>query len=496
MTGQNSEDHRENENIVKNKELNIWEALTPVLALVAMLAYNVYVFGDDALSGSNQFILLMGGAVAAIVGVLNKVTYSQMIAEVAENLKSTTGALLILLMVGALAGSWLISGIIPAMIYYGLQVLNPTIFLAACVVICAIISVATGSSWTTSATVGIALIGIGDALGISLGMTAGAVLSGAYFGDKLSPLSDTTNLAPAMAGGDLFTHIKYMLYTTVPTISITLIFFIILGFTIDTTGSADVDSILTSIDLAFNISPWLFLVPIIVVALIVKKTPPLAALLIGTLLGALFALIFQPDVVAHLTGASELTFKSGYEGILTAITVETSVPTDNESLNDLFSASGMAGMLGTIWLIICAMVFGGIMDGIGALDRITKSLLVMAKTTFGLFASTVGSCLALNITASDQYLAIVVPGKMFSKAYADKNLAPENLSRTLEDSGTVTSVLIPWNTCGAYHSSVLGVGTAEFALFAVFNWLSPIMTLIFAAFHIKIKQLTSKSIPS
>ncbi|MBU2946256.1 Na+/H+ antiporter NhaC [Zobellia uliginosa] len=496
MTGQNSEDHRENENIVKNKELNIWEALTPVLALVAMLAYNVYVFGDDALSGSNQFILLMGGAVAAIVGVLNKVTYSQMIAEVAENLKSTTGALLILLMVGALAGSWLISGIIPAMIYYGLQVLNPTIFLAACVVICAIISVATGSSWTTSATVGIALIGIGDALGISLGMTAGAVLSGAYFGDKLSPLSDTTNLAPAMAGGDLFTHIKYMLYTTVPTISITLIFFIILGFTIDTAGSADVDSILTSIDLAFNISPWLFLVPIIVVALIVKKTPPLAALLIGTLLGALFALIFQPDVVAHLTGANELTFKSGYEGILTAITVETSVPTDNESLNDLFSASGMAGMLGTIWLIICAMVFGGIMDGIGALDRITKSLLVMAKTTFGLFASTVGSCLALNITASDQYLAIVVPGKMFSKAYADKNLAPENLSRTLEDSGTVTSVLIPWNTCGAYHSSVLGVGTAEFALFAVFNWLSPIMTLIFAAFHIKIKQLTSKSIPS
>ncbi|WP_276166983.1 Na+/H+ antiporter NhaC [Zobellia alginiliquefaciens] len=492
MTNQNSGEHRENENIVKNKELNIWEALTPVIALVAMLAYNVFVFGDDALSGSNQFILLLGGAVAAIVGVFNKVSYEQMMAEVAENLKSTTGALLILLMVGALAGSWLISGIIPAMIYYGLQVLNPTIFLAACVFICAIISVATGSSWTTSATVGIALIGIGDALGISLGMTAGAVLSGAYFGDKLSPLSDTTNLAPAMAGGELFEHIRYMLYTTVPTISVTLIFFIVLGFTIDTTGSADVNSILTSIDSAFNINPWLFLVPIVVVVLIIKKTPPLAALLIGTLLGALFALIFQPDVVANITGAKELTLRSGYEGILTAITVETSVPTDNESLNDLFSASGMAGMLGTIWLIICAMVFGGIMDGIGALDRITKSLLVMAKTTFGLFASTVGSCLALNITASDQYLAIVVPGKMFSKAYADKNLAPENLSRTLEDSGTVTSVLVPWNTCGAYHSSVLGVGTAEFALFAVFNWLSPIMTLIFAAFSIKLKQLTTK----
>ncbi|SIS68246.1 transporter, NhaC family [Zobellia uliginosa] len=492
MTEQNSGEHRENENIVKNKELNIWEALTPVLALVAMLAYNVYVYGDDALSGSNQFILLLGGAVAAVVGVFNKVSYKQMMAEVAENLKSTSGALLILLMVGALAGSWLISGIIPAMIYYGLQILNPTIFLAACVVICAIISVATGSSWTTSATVGIALIGIGDALGISLGMTAGAVLSGAYFGDKLSPLSDTTNLAPAMAGGELFEHIKYMLYTTVPTISVTLIFFIILGFTAETTGSADIDSILTSIDSSFNISPWLFLVPIIVVVLIIKKTPPLAALLIGSLLGALFALIFQPEVVAGITGAKELTIKSGYKGIMNAITVETSVPTDNETLKDLFSAKGMAGMLGTIWLIVCAMVFGGIMDGIGALDRITKSLLDMAKTTFGLFASTVGSCLALNITASDQYLAIVVPGKMFSKAYADKNLAPENLSRTLEDSGTVTSVLVPWNTCGAYHSGVLGVGTAEYALFAMFNWLSPIVTLIFAAFHIKIKQLVTK----
>ncbi|MGJ8735560.1 Na+/H+ antiporter NhaC [Zobellia laminariae] len=496
MTNQNSGEHRENENIVKNKDLNIWEALTPVIALVAMLAYNVYVFGDDALSGSNQFILLMGGAVAAIVGAFNRVSYEQMMTEVSENLKSTTGALLILLMVGALAGSWLISGIIPAMIYYGLQILNPTIFLAACVVICAIISIATGSSWTTSATVGIALIGIGEALGISLGMTAGAVLSGAYFGDKLSPLSDTTNLAPAMAGGELFDHIKYMLYTTVPTISVTLIFFIILGFTLETKGTADIDSILNSINSAFTITPWLFLVPIIVVVLIIKKTPPLAALLIGTLLGAVFALIFQPDVVASITGAKELTFESGYEGVLKAITVQTSVPTDNEALNDLFSAKGMTGMMGTIWLIICAMVFGGIMDGIGALDRITKSLMKMAKTTFGLFASTVGSCLALNITASDQYLAIVVPGKMFSKAYADRNLAPENLSRTLEDSGTVTSVLVPWNTCGAYHSSVLGVGTAEYALFAVFNWLSPIMTLIFAALHIKIKQLTTKNTSS
>jgi NhaC family Na+:H+ antiporter len=368
--------------------------------------------------------------------------------------------------------------------------LNPTIFLAACVIICAIISVATGSSWTTSATVGIALIGIGDALGISLGMTAGAVLSGAYFGDKLSPLSDTTNLAPAMAGGELFSHIKYMLWTTVPTISVTLIVFLIIGFSLDTNGEADVDAILASIDSSFDINGWLFLVPIAVIALIVKKTPPLAALLIGTLLAAIFALIFQPNIVAGITGASELTFQSGYQGILKAITVSTDIPTDNKALSDLFSSKGMTGMLGTIWLIICAMFFGGIMDGIGALSRISAVLLSMAKSTFGLFASTVTSCLALNVTASDQYLAIVVPGKMFSKAYKDRGLAPENLSRTLEDSGTVTSVLIPWNTCGAYHSGVLGVGVGEYFMFAIFNWLSPIMTLIFAAFNIKIRQLT------
>ena len=482
---------REDEHIVENKELSIAEALIPVFALVAMLAYNVFVFGDDALSGSNQFILLMGGAVAAIVGIFNKVSYEQMIAEVAENVRSTTGALLILLMVGALSGTWLVSGIIPAMIYYGLQILNPTIFLAASVIICAIISIATGSSWTTAATVGIALIGIGDALGISLGMTAGAVLSGAYFGDKMSPLSDTTNLAPAMAGGDLFSHIRYMTYTTVPTIVVTLIVFIIIGFTLDTSGVADTSSLLNNIGSTFNINGWLFIVPLAVIGMIVKKAPPLMALLVGTLLGGVFALIFQPDIVANIGGGTALNFETGYKGILNAITVDTEIATSDPALNDLFSSGGMSGMLGTIWLIVCAMVFGGIMDGIGALERITESLLKLAKTTFGLFASTVGSCLALNVTASDQYLAIVVPGKMFAKAYEERGLAPENLSRSLEDSGTVTSVLVPWNTCGAYHSGVLGVGVGEYALYAIFNWLSPFMTLLFAAFRIKIKQLAT-----
>ncbi|MCW1953610.1 MAG: Na+/H+ antiporter NhaC [Flavobacteriia bacterium] len=477
------------ENATSTPKISLKASLIPVALLVALLAYNVFVFGDDALSGSNQFILLIGGAIAAIVGFFHKVSYEKMLAEVAENVKSTTGALLILLMVGALSGTWLISGIIPAMIYYGLQILNPTIFLAACVIICAIISIATGSSWTTSATVGIALIGIGNALGIPMGMTAGAVLSGAYFGDKMSPLSDTTNLAPAMAGGDLFTHIRYMLLTTVPTLVVTLLVFIILGFTMETTGEADTQGILDSIDATFNINGWLFLVPVGVILMILKKTPPLMALLIGTLLGGVFALIFQADIVAGLSGGETLTFENGYKGVLNAITVNTQIATDNEALNDLFTSKGMSGMLGTIWLIVCAMVFGGIMDGIGALAKISQSLLQLAQTTFGLFASTVASCLALNVTASDQYLAIVIPGKMFSQAYKDKGLAPENLSRTLEDSGTVTSVLIPWNTCGAYHSGVLGVSVADYFVYAIFNWLSPFMTLLFAAFKIKIAEI-------
>jgi NhaC family Na+:H+ antiporter len=483
----------QDENIIENKELSIWEALIPVIALVGMLFYNVkYAFGDDALSGSNQFVLLLGAAVAAIVGFYNKVSYKQMLDEVAENVKSTTGALLILLFVGSLAGTWLISGIIPSMIYYGLQILNPTIFLPACVIICAIISIATGSSWTTSATVGIALIGIGNALGIHPGMTAGAVISGAYFGDKMSPLSDTTNLAPAMAGGELFSHIKYMTYTTVPTIVVTLIIFVIISLSIDVSGTADTSQMLASISTSFNISPWLFLVPLAVIILIVKKTPPLVALLIGTLLGGIFAVIFQPEIVTSIGGGDSLTFNNAYKGIMNAMTVDTAIETESTQLNDLFSSGGMSGMLGTIWLIVCAMVFGGVMDAIGALSRISKSVLNLFDTIFGLFASTVISCVGLNVLASDQYLAIVIPGRMYRKAFEDKGLAPENLSRTLEDSGTVTSVLIPWNTCGAYQSSVLNVDTFSYAGYAFFNWLSPFTTLLFAAFKIKIKQLATK----
>lgn len=452
------------------------------------------VYGDDALGGSNQFILLLGAAIAGIVGFYYKVSYKFMIDKVAENLQSVTGALLILLFVGALAGTWLISGIIPAMIYYGLQILHPSIFLPACIIICAIISLATGSSWTTSATVGIALIGIGKVLGIPVGMVAGAVISGAYFGDKLSPLSDTTNLAPAMAGGELFSHIRYMTYTTVPSIIITIIVFTILSLTQNTTGAADTESLMLAIEEKFTITPLLFIVPAVVILLIVKKSPPLIALLIGSLLGGVFALLFQSKILLEITEASVLSFEVGYRAIMDSMTVSTEITTTNALLNDLFTSGGMEGMLGTIWLIICAMVFGGIMDAIGALERISSALLNWAQTTFQLFASTVASCLAINLTASDQYLSIVIPGKMFSKAYKDRKLAPENLSRTLEDSGTVTSVLIPWNTCGAYQSGVLGVGVGEYFIYAIFNWLSPFMTLLFVAFNIKIRALKEHEI--
>lgn len=485
-----SEIEIQDQKIIDNKELNLYEALIPVVILMIMLAYNIF-FAEGVLLGeySTQIILLMGGLVASIIGFFNKVSLKIMIAEIWENLKSVLLPIMILLLVGALAGTWLVSGIIPAMVYYGLQVLSPTIFLPASVVIASIISVATGSSWTTSATVGIALVGIGTALGIPTGMIAGAVVSGAYFGDKMSPLSDTTNLAPAMAGTDLFTHIRYMAMTTTPTYIVTLIFFSILSMNIETTGSADVSGLLQTISNTFNITPYLFIVPLVVIALILTKTKPLIALGIGVILAAVFAFIFQPELLSNLA-------TSNLRAIVNAVFVDTEIVTDNVQLNDLFSSGGMKGMLWTVFLICCAMVFGGTMDAIGALAKITKELLKLATSIFGLFFSTVLSCIGLNAIASDQYLAIVIPGKMFKKAFEDKELAPENLSRTLEDSGTVTSALIPWNTCGAYQSGVLGVAVTDYAVYAIFNWLSPIMTLIFAGFGIKIKKLVAKNVKS
>ena len=476
---------------MKKPQLSLSVALLPLITLVVLLTYNVTVFGDDALSGSNQFILLLGGGVAGLLGHRNKVTYGEMLQKVGENLQSVTGPILILLLVGALTGTWLLSGIIPAMIDFGLQIANPRFFLPACVLISALVSLATGSSWSTSATIGIALIGIGKALDLPVGMVAGAVISGAYFGDKLSPLSDTTNLAPAMAGSELFAHIRYMLYTTLPCIVITLLLFIVLGWSFSSSGEVNTSFLSESIREKFNITPWLFLVPLIVIIMIIKKTPSLLALFVGTLLGGLFALIFQPQLLMDLSGGSVLNFKTIYKSIFNAITVDTQIETNDPLLNELFSSGGMQGMLGTVWLIICAMVFGGVMDAIGALQAISNAFLKWAQTNFQLIAGTAATSLTVNLTASDQYLAIVVPGKMFAQAYRDRNLAPENLSRTLEDAGTVTSVLVPWNTCAAYQSGVLGVGVAEYFFYAFFNWLSPLLTLSYAYFKIKIKNLNT-----
>ena len=479
---------------VKSTKITLFQSLVPIIVLIILLGYNVYIYNDNATGGPNQFALIFAGVIAALIGFKHKISYQEMLEAVNDNVKSTGSAIFILLMVGALAGTWLISGIIPTMIYYGLKILNPTFFLAAALIISSIISLATGSSWTTTATIGIALMGIGKALGLPMGMIAGAVLSGAYFGDKMSPLSDTTNLAPAMAGTDVFTHVKYMTYTTVPSITITLIIFLFLGFNHTGTELQDTSALLDSIQNTFNITPILFIVPVLVIVMIIKKAKPLTALFIGTVLAGVLAVIFQPEIIMQITGSDTLDFNSAYRGVINAMVDSVYIPSGNEILdeNKLFSAGGMSGMLSTIWLILCAMFFGGIMQEIGALQKISDTLLSVANSTFGLFASTTATCIFFNGTASDQYLAIVVPGKMYQKAFQDKGLAPENLSRTLEDSGTVTSILFPWNTGGAYQSKTLGVGTVEYVWYAFFNLISPIMTLIFAYFNIKIRRLVKK----
>ena len=468
-------------------EISLAKALTPICVLISLLAYNIVVYEDKDWFGENtyQIILLLGASLASVMGLIDRVSVIHILKKIYLSIKSIAIPIVILLLVGALAGTWKVSGVIPAMVYYGLNLINPTVFLPLTLIVTAIVSLTTGSSYTTSATVGIALVAVGTAFNISPGMTAGAVISGAYFGDKMSPLSDTTNLAPAMAGGDLYTHIKYMTLTTVPTFIFTFIVFCIISLNIDTSGIGDMSSILTISDTISNdfyISPILFLVPVLVIILAFLKVRPVIALSCGVLLAIVFTLIFQQNIL-------NLIDPSNYNAVFNSVFLDTEIPTNNDRIVRLYNSGGMKGMLWTINLTICAMIFGGSMDAIGALSKITSALLDRAKNIFGLFVSTVISCLGINIAASDQYLAIVIPGKMFKDAYEERGLAPENLSRTLEDSGTVTSALIPWNTCGAYHYGVLGVSVPEYFIYAIFNWLSPIMTLIYAGFSIKIRTI-------
>lgn len=472
------------------KHPSLLQSFIPILVLVGLLIVNVLlVYGDDALGGANQLALLFSGAVAAVIAIINGYSWKEILRGITSSITSALPALIILLLIGALAGTWMLSGVVPAMIYYGLDILNPTIFLFASCLICSIVSIATGSSWTTVATVGIALVGIGDVLGFEKGIIAGAIISGAYFGDKMSPLSDTTNLAPAMAGTDLITHIKYMALTTIPSIVITLIIFLVIGFFYNAGGDVEqVGELQTAITSKFYITPWLFLVPVAVIVLIIIKVPAIPALFIGSLLGGVFAIIFQPDLLISLSGETNFLIAS-YKTVIDAMSTDIAIVTENELVNELLSSGGMGGMLNTIWLIICAMIFGGIMEKTGMLKRITQSIIGLAKTTGSLIATTTASCITFNITASDQYLAIVVPGRMFAEEYKERGLHPKVLSRTLEDSGTVTSALIPWNTCGAYHSGVLGIATGEYFMYCFFNLISPIMTMVFGFLGIKIAKL-------
>lgn len=533
------------------KSPSLWAALVPVLVLIGLLGLNVVLYGEDSSFGPNQIALLMAAGAAAIVGRLYLNSFKEMLAGIERAIGSALVAMLILLLIGSLAGTWMMSGVVPAMIYYGLDVLNPQSFLVATAVVCAIVSVATGSSWSTVATVGIALLGIGMALGVSTPLTAGAIISGAYFGDKISPLSDTTNLAAAMAGTDLITHIKYMLWTTVPSFVIALIIYLLIGLGGESTEIAGNTAALKQEMLANfdTLSPVLFVVPLVVLAMVILKFDAVAALFIGAVLGGVFAIIFQPQMVSKIAGLDDVEFvsstgktemvqpsyaKRSYKAFINSMAFETKryseadaaafeaeleqakigleqaelAPEGSPAASKIDSAKqkvaemqakvmavkllkgkGMNGMLNTIWLIITAMCFGGVMEACGLLKRITDPLIGMAQSTGSLIATTAGSCIFVNATASDQYLAIVVPGQMFRDTYAKRSLAPQNLSRTLEDAGTVTSVLIPWNTCGAAQSSVLGVSTFIYAPFCFFNWISPLMTIAIGFAGIGIAKL-------
>ncbi len=466
----------------------------PIFFLVGLLVLNLIVFGDGGLDGPNQLALLFGGAVALLIGLRNGQTFSDLLDHILRSIQTALGAIVILLLIGALAGTWLISGVVPAMIMHGLQLLSPKVFLFASCLVCAVVSLATGSSWSTAATVGIALMGIGRAMGFHEGLVAGAVISGAYFGDKLSPLSDTTNLAPAVAGTDLFSHIRYMLNTTVPTMSITLVVFAGIGlFTDNSQAGVDTASFEAAIASQFNIGWYLYLVPLAVVVMIWRKVPALPALFIGALLGGVFAAIFQPQLIDELAGPGHSFAFRSYKVVLSAMGSGGAVVTGNATMDELLTAGGMFGMLKTIWLILCAMVFGGAMEGAGLLQRITAALISRVKNDGSLIATTAASCIFVNATASDQYLSIVLPGRMFAPVYRDRGLDPKVLSRTLEDSGTVTSALVPWNTCGAYMGSVLGVATLAYLPFCFFNLLSPVMTVFQGAIGFRIARLQKKS---
>ena len=458
--------------------------------MVAMLYVAVSSFGSDALSGPSQVVLLVASALTVAIGMaVYKIEWARFENAIVDNIKGIASATIILLIIGALSGAWMLSGVVPTLIDYGMAVINPRFFLATACIICILVSVMTGSSWTTIATIGIALMGIGQAQGYSDGWIAGAIISGAYFGDKISPLSDTTVLAASVSHTPLFDHIRYMLYTTIPSIVITLIIFVVAGFTGDVAESSQIDRISAVLNARFNITPWLLIVPIVTGVLIARRVPTLITLFASTVMAVIAAVIAQPDILASLGHGDRPVF----EGAMKMLTTETSISSGNALVDDLISTRGMAGMLNTVWLILCAMCFGGTMTASGMLRSITAMFARMMKSTFSLVSSTVCSGLFLNLTTADQYISIILTGNMFRNIYEREGYESRLLSRTTEDSVTVTSVLVPWNSCGMTQSTVLGVPTLTYLPYCFFNYLSPIMSMIVAAFSYKIyRKATGK----
>jgi NhaC family Na+:H+ antiporter len=475
------------------KQATILDALVPIIVLIILLGTSVYLYSDDSSYGPNQIALLFATAIAALVGLKNGFKWADLEAAMVKGITISLGAILILLMVGALIGTWLLSGTVPSLIYYGLQLINPSWFYAASCLLCAIVALSIGSSWTTAATIGVALLGVAAGLGLDQVVTAGAVISGAYFGDKLSPLSETTNLAPAVAGSNLFEHIHYMLWTTVPSFIIALIIFLIMGFNADVVpNDSRIEEISQILSSNFNIGLEMLVPLVVLLTLAFKKMPAFPAVAIGAFVGAIWALIFQQELInsqipaqmSQFTGTFKLVWAAFFEGF--------SITTGDAKLDKLLSGGGMSGMLNTTWLIICALMFGAVMEKVGLLKVIVSSILKLAKSTGSLIASTIATCIGTNLIAADQYMAIVMPGRMYKEEYEKRGLANVNLSRTLEDGGTITSPLIPWNTCGAYMQSVLLINPLDYLFYAFFNLINPVLAVIYAYLGVKILKVEPK----
>lgn len=473
------------------KSPTLMDAMIPLVLLVFMMGSAVYLFEDNSSYGPNQIALLLAMGIAAVIGLKNGHTWASIEKGIVKGISMSLGACLILLAVGSLIGTWMLAGTVPTLIYFGLDLLNPSFFYTATCLICAVVAMSIGSSWTTAATVGVALIGVATGMEMSLSITAGAVVSGAYFGDKISPLSETTNLAPAIAGTDLFEHIRYMLWTTVPSFILSLILFLILGFSEDTAGSAErIEQMQTVLDQYFVLGIEMLIPLVVLLTLAIRKMPAFPAVAIGALIGGIWALLFQAELITSLVTTEHAGWVNQIIVVWAALFDGVVFSTPDDNLNDLLSRGGMSSMLNTIWLIICAMSFGAVLEHVGLLNRIVAACLKGANSAGQLVSRTILTCLGTNIITADQYISIVMPGRMYKDAFTERGFHQLNLSRSLEDGGTLTSPLIPWNTCGAYMHSVLLVHPFSYIFFAFFNLINPVLAVIYAYLGIKILKLT------